>query len=87
MSKILSVFQKIASSTCVQLNRLEIPKSVVQDGVLNDRQESLKQIPFLTLKLPEIEKNQSVDSSYSEETGRGAIDVVNSKDYYLGEVL
>ena len=83
----MATTREIANNIALQvLPKIVYPNDTINNGVINDYYEPVAQIPFI-LAFAKPHVNEYYDSSYSYETGRGAIPVPYSTDYYIGEVL
>jgi hypothetical protein len=80
--------REIANNVAIQqIPDIVYANDVINNGVINDRYQSLEQINFL-LDLPRpVIDSELHDTSHVYVTGRGEIPVPFSTDYYFGEVL
>jgi len=77
-------YPKIAVQTLMGMNRIIQPNSDINLGIFHANVGTLPQLQMLS---PQASVSNGIEpeSSYSKESGRGAIYVPEYKDYYLGE--
>jgi len=87
MIKELLAFAKIASTRSIGVRPIEYVNNTVDIGVIHQVMGKLPQVIFYNkeIKKPISPSLQEVDASYKNETGWGKVEVINTKEFYLGE--
>jgi hypothetical protein len=82
---ILPTLQKIAKTKSLSVRSIDYPNPVLNVGIFEENMGPLPQVAFMKLKLPQVDNNSTVDTSYNGETGKGSIYIPEYKDFYTGE--
>lgn len=86
MNKALSNFMKIAKTKSINVLPVDYPNNLIDISVVHQLYGKIPQIKFFNPEaISKIDYNKTVDSTYINETGRGKIEVPNTKDFYIGE--
>ena len=86
MARSLSNFLKIANTRSINVIPVDYPNSLIDVSVVHQLYGKIPQVKFFNPEaVREISYNKTADSTYINETGRGAIEVPNTKDFYIGE--
>jgi hypothetical protein len=83
---VLSNFLKIASTKSINVLPVDYPNNLIDISVVHQVMGKIPQMKFFNPEaVKKISYNKTADSTYINETGRGKIEVVNTKDFYIGE--
>lgn len=78
------IFAKIPIAKYLYVAPIQIPNATLQAGIFHQNMGEVTPLNFLVNR-NNIQHNDTVDTTYKNETGRGTIYVPNTKDFYIGE--
>jgi hypothetical protein len=86
MAKALSNFMKIAQTRSINVLPVDYPNNTIDISVVHQVYGKIPQVKFFNPEaIKKISYNNTADSTYATETGRGKIEVPDTKDFYIGE--